>query len=375
MIKFNEPVLTGNEILDFKRLIKNRQYCGDGLFTEENSIFLSEIFHGAKVLLTTSCTDALEMTALLLDIKKGDEIIMPSFTFVSTANAFLLRGANLVFVDIDPITMNMDLNKIKKAITKKTKAIVIVHYAGASCDMDELLKISNEENIPIIEDAAQAIGTKFNGKQLGSYGTFGCISFHETKNIHCGEGGALIINDPSFIERAHIIREKGTNRKNFLLGNVDKYTWVEKGSSFLMSEINASFLSSQLKKMKEINSKRLRLWMLYYDNLNSIPQIETIQFPEKTTDFNAHIFFIKLKNYEKRRQLIQFLSQRKIQAVFHYIPLHSAPGASKNTRFDGLDEYTTIESSKLLRLPLHNNLNDENIKEICKNIIEFFKYS
>ena len=273
-IPFNIPLVIGNELSFLKEVIEKRKICGDGYYTSECSKLLAEYLDCKNILLTTSCTHALEMCAILLDIKTGDEIIMPSFTFVSTANAFLLRGAKIVFVDIDPNTMNISPDEIEKNITEKTKLIVIVHYAGAACDLDAIMGISYKYNIPFVEDAAQCIGSFYKGKHLGTFGVMGCLSFHETKNIHCGEGGALIINDNSLLERAEILREKGTNRKKYLSGQVDKYSWVDVGSSYLPSELNAAFLYCQLENIENVNKSRRKIWEEYYSSLSSIKGIE-----------------------------------------------------------------------------------------------------
>lgn len=373
-IKFTVPFLSGNEIDNIKTLAFEKKYAGDGQFTKLCSEFISNKYGVKKTLLTTSCTHALEMAALLIDVKEGDEVIMPSYTFVSTANAFVLRGAKIIFVDIDSKTLNIDVDAIERAITSKTKAIVPVHYAGLSCDMVKLMKIAEKHNIYVIEDAAQAINSKYGDKYLGTYGDFGCYSFHETKNIHCGEGGALLINNEKFINRAEIIREKGTDRSLFLKGMVDKYTWREKGSSYLISEINASFLFAQLESCDELILSRIKLWNKYYEILSK--QREAFKFNLLNCDdlslHNAHIFLVILENKEKRDELMIFLRKYGIQTTFHYIPLHSSPAGEVYGEFVGDDVNTTTMSERLLRLPLHNELSEIDIDFICSSIFDFF---
>lgn len=370
-IKFNVPFVTGNEILYLNQVVNSNKFCGDGLFTKKATDFLEKYYHGSKILLTTSCTHAIEMAAILIDIRPGDEVIMPSYTFVSTANPFILRGAKIVFVDIDPRNMNIDENLIEKAITSKTKAIVVVHYAGISCDMKKIMDISNARNIYVIEDAAQAITSKHNDKYLGTIGHFGCLSFHETKNIQCGEGGALIINKSEYNFRAEIIREKGTNRSSFLRGQVDKYTWRDVGSSYLPSELNAAFLLAQLEELEQIQNQRKELWNCYFENLKNIKNISLPYVPEYSTN-NYHMFYIKVDNIYIRSKLIEYLSTYEISSVFHYVPLHSSEAGIKYTKFVGEDIHTTKESERLLRLPLHNYLTLEEVKLICNLITSFY---
>ncbi len=372
MIKFNVPYISNHEISDFEKLMQNRHFCGDGEFTRMCSELL-EVKTSSKVLLTTSCTHALELTALILGIKEGDEVIMPSYTFVSTANAFALRGAKIVFVDIRKDTLNIDENKIEEAITKKTKIIVPVHYAGVACEMDTIMSIADKYNLFVVEDAAQAINATYKNKQLGTIGHFGCYSFHETKNIHCGEGGALLINDSEFIERAEIIREKGTNRTRFLRGQIDKYSWVDIGSSYLISELNAAFLCSHLKDINMVTDKRLKHWRMYYDRLKPLEDDGYIELPviPNNTTHNAHMFYIKLKNIEQRQELIQFLAHNGIQSVFHYIPLHNSRAGLELGVFKGKDEFTTKESERLLRLPLYYELKTDDIDIIVNKIYLF----
>lgn len=375
MIGFNVPICIDESVDCIKEAINNRKICGDGEFTKKCSNWMEKKFNSNKILLTTSGTSALEMAAILLDIKDGDEVIMPSYTFVSTADAFVMVGAKVVFVDINPKTMNIDENEIEKAITPKTKAIVVVHYAGISPDMDEIMKIAKEHNLKVVEDAAQGFMAKYKEKYLGTIGDLGCYSFHETKNYSMGEGGAISINDPKLIERAEIIREKGTNRNKFFRGEIDKYTWVDYGSSYLPSELNCAYLYPQLKKADEINDIRLSLWNYYANNLKDLEEkgkIE-IQYLPEYSKHNAHMFYIKTKNLEERTELIKYLKENGIQAVFHYIPLHTSPAGKKFGVFHGEDKYTTIESEKLVRLPMYYELTRKDQDEVISKIIEFYK--
>ncbi len=374
MINFNVPPFTGKELSYIKQAIEKEKICGDGDFTKLCSSWMEKKFNTPKVLLTTSCTHALEMTALLIDINPGDEVIMPSFTFVSTANAFALRGALIKFVDIRPDTLNIDERLIRNAITKKTKAIVVVHYAGVACEMDTIIALSKEYNLFVIEDAAQGVMSRYSDKALGSIGDFGCYSFHETKNYSMGEGGALLINNPTFIERAEIIREKGTNRSKFFRGQVDKYSWVEIGSSYLASDINAAYLWAQLEVADIINQNRILSWNLYYKLLYKLHENGIIELPviPENCVHNAHMFYIKVKNLEIRQKLIDYLKGDNIMAVFHYIPLHSSHAGLKFSKFIGDDNYTTKESERILRLPLYYSLEAEHIYYICERIERFF---
>lgn len=328
----------------------------------------------AKVMLTTSCTHATEMCALLSEIGEGDEVIMPSYTFVSTADAFVLRGAKAVFVDIRPDTMNLDETLVEEAITERTKAIVPVHYAGVSCEMDTIMEIAGRHHLKVIEDAAQGIMASYKGKPLGTIGDFGCFSFHETKNLSMGEGGAILLNDPSYIEEAEIIREKGTNRSKFFRGQIDKYTWVGYGSSYLPSELNAAYLWAQLNKAEEIMKCRMDAWKLYDEMLSELAEESKIELQTIPKDciHNAHMFYIKTKNAEERGQLIDFLKANGIWAVFHYIPLHSAPAGKKYGYFAGEDKYTTRESERLLRLPMYYGLTLDEVEYICGKVKEFY---
>ena len=375
MIGFNVPICIDESVDCIKEAINNRKICGDGEFTKKCSNWMEKKFNSNKILLTTSGTSALEMAAILLDIKDGDEVIMPSYTFVSTADAFVMVGAKVVFVDINPKTMNIDENEIEKAITPKTKAIVVVHYAGISPDMDEIMKIAKEHDLKVVEDAAQGFMAKYKEKYLGTIGDLGCYSFHETKNYSMGEGGAISINDPKLIERAEIIREKGTNRNKFFRGEIDKYTWVDYGSSYLPSELNCAYLYPQLKKADEINNIRLSAWNYYANNLKELEEkgkIE-IQYLPEYSKHNAHMFYIKTKNLEERTELIKYLKENGIQAVFHYIPLHTSPAGKKFGVFHGEDKYTTIESEKLVRLPMYYELTRKDQDEVISKIIEFYK--
>lgn len=374
MIPFNKPSVLGEEIQALNECVRNSKFSGDGSFTKLCHSLLDNMFPKSKSLLTTSCTDALELSALLSKISPGDEVIMPSYTFVSTANAFALRGAKIVFVDIDPKSMNMDPSAVASALTKKTKAIIAVHYAGWSSDMDELEKLAMESNTILIEDAAQAIGSEYKGKKLGTIGRFSSFSFHETKNIQCGEGGAILLNQQDDLLLAEIHREKGTNRSQFLRGQQDKYTWIELGSSYLPSELNAAFLSVQLQNLQKINSKRLEIWNTYNSifNSRSVDGIELLECPPYC-DHNAHLFAIKVDNIEVRTRLTEFLKSKGVMAVFHYVPLHSSPGGRKFSEFRGEDRHTTKESERLLRLPLFYDLSLSDVEYITEQVIDFIK--
>lgn len=374
MIKFNVPPFIGDEITNIQKAIDSQKICGDGRFTKSCNIWMEERFNANKVLLTTSCTHALEMAAILADIKPGDEVIMPSYTFVSTADAFVQRGATIVFVDIRPDTMNIDENLIEDAITDKTKAIVVVHYAGVSCEMDTITDIAKRHNLFVVEDAAQGVMSTYKGKALGTIGDFGCYSFHETKNYSMGEGGAILIKDDKYIEKAEITREKGTNRSQFFRGQIDKYTWVDYGSSYLPSELNAAYLYAQLKNADKINENRLNSWNLYYDLLKPLADEGFIELPHipEGCEHNAHMFYIKAKELEERTKLIKFMKDNEISLAFHYIPLHSAPAGLKFGRFHGEDVYTTKESDRLVRLPMYYGLSTEEIQYVVKYIKKFY---
>ena len=375
MIPFNIPPYVGKELEYVKEAMeKNHKICGDGPFTKKCSEWMENKFNVEKVLLTTSCTHATEMTAILTDIKEGDEVIAPSFTFVSTVNPFVLRGAKIVFVDINPKTMNMDENLIEVAITEKTKAILPVHYAGVACNMDKIMEIAKKYNLIVIEDAAQGMMAEYKGKPLGTIGDYGCFSFHETKNYSMGEGGALLINNKENIETAEIIREKGTNRSRFFRGQVDKYTWVDKGSSYLPSELNAAYLYAQLENADIIYNDRMNTWNKYKESLQELEDKNLIelQYIPEDCKHNAHMFYIKCKDLDERTNLINFLKENNINAVFHYIPLHSAEAGIKFGRFHGEDKYTTKESERLLRLPLYYGLKKEEIELVVTKIKEFY---
>lgn len=374
MIGFNIPPMVGDEEKYVAQAIKNQKICGDGEFTKKCSELMEDKFNAEKVLLTTSGTSALEMAALLLDIKPGDEVIMSPYTFVSTANAFVLRGAKIVFVDIRPDTMNIDEKLIESAITDKTKAIVPVHYAGVACEMDTIMEIAKKHNLKVIEDAAQGVMAKYKDKYLGTIGDIGCYSFHETKNYSMGEGGAIVFKDDKYVEDAEIIREKGTNRSKFYRGQVDKYTWVGCGSSFLPSDINAAYLWPELLKANEINENRLRAWNRYNEGLKELEDEGYIERPfiPKECSHNAHMYYIKTKDIEERTKIITFLKENGVQAVFHYIPLHTAPAGIKYGRFHGEDKYTTKESERLLRLPMYYNIKDNDVDYIVNKIKEFY---
>lgn len=375
MISFNVPPYVGKEqdyILD---AISSRKLCGDGMYTRKCNQWLEENTGTKKALLTTSCTHATEMAALLAQISPGDEVIMPSYTFVSTADAFVLRGAKVVFVDIRPDTMNIDETKIEAAITNKTKAIVPVHYAGVACEMDAILDIAKKYGLMVIEDAAQGITSTYNGKVLGTMGDYGCYSFHETKNLSMGEGGAILIRDEENIERAEIIREKGTNRSKFFRGQIDKYTWVDAGSSYLPSELNAAYLWAQFEEVEKIQSSRMKSWENYYELLKSLATNGHIELPyiPSNCKHNAHMFYIKTKDLKERTSLIEYLKKNDVNAVFHYIPLHSAPEGMKAGRFQGEDVYTTRESERLVRLPLYYGLEASKVEYVVSCIQKFYK--
>lgn len=374
MIPFNIPPYTGKEIEYIEEAVKNQKICGDGPFTKKCNEWIEKKTGAKKCLLTTSCTHATELAALLSDIREGDEVIMPSYTFVSTADAFVLRGAKVVFVDIHPDTMNIDETLIEDAITERTRAIVPVHYAGVSCEMDTIMDIAKRHNLMVIEDAAQGIMSSYKGKALGTIGDFGCFSFHETKNYSMGEGGALLLRDEKYIEDAEIIREKGTNRSKFYRGQIDKYTWVNQGSSYLPSDMNAAYLWAQLNLADEINEKRLALWNRYDELLRPLERAGLIQCPHipEGCVHNAHMYYIKAKDLEERTKLIAFLKERDILAVFHYIPLHTAPAGQKFGRFHGEDRYTTKESERLLRLPMFYTLAMDQVDYIAGQVKEFY---
>lgn len=376
MINFNVPPFTGKEMDYIRKAVENQKICGDGEFTRRCSEWIEGRTGTAKCLLTTSCTHATELAALLTEVGAGDEVIMPSYTFVSTADAFVLRGATPVFVDIRPDTMNIDENLIEDAITERTKVIVPVHYAGVGCEMDRIMEIADRHGLMVVEDAAQGIMASYKGKPLGAIGDFGCFSFHETKNYSSGEGGALLIRDPQYIEDAEIFREKGTDRSKYYRGQVDKYRWQNYGSSYLPSELNAAYLYAQLELADGINDARLAIWNQYRRELEVLEQegrIELPFVPEHCTH-NGHMFYIKTKDMAERTALIDFLKANGIMAVFHYVPLHSAPAGLKFGRFHGEDRYTTKESERLLRLPMYYGLKEEQVSYISGKVKEFYGY-
>lgn len=374
MINFNVPPFTGKEFEYMRQAVEREKICGDGPFTKQCSEKIEAMTGTEKCLLTTSCTHATELAALLADIKPGDEVIMPSYTFVSTANAFVLRGATVVFVDVRPDTMNIDEKLIEDAVTERTRAIVPVHYAGVGCEMDTIMDIAKRHDLMVIEDAAQGIMADYKGKPLGTIGDYGCFSFHETKNLSMGEGGALLIRDAVNIEKAEIFREKGTDRSRFFRGQVDKYRWQDFGSSYLPSDMNAAYLYAQLEMAEKITRARMDRWKQYWEMLSPLAEagrIELPYIPEHCTH-NAHMFYIKTKDMEERSRLIAYLKEKDILSVFHYVPLHSAPAGKKYGRFHGEDIYTTKESERLLRLPLFYSLKAEQAEYIAEQVKKFY---
>lgn len=376
MIPFNKPLITGEEKKYLFQALNNNKFSGDGDFSNKCAKALESKLKCPKVLLTPSCTASLELAAMLANINKGDEVIMPSYTFVSTANAFVLRGAKIIFVDIRPDTMNIDENIIERAISNKTKAIVVVHYAGVACEMNKIIAIAKKHHLLVIEDAAQGLMSKYNTKYLGTLGDIGCISFHETKNYQCGEGGAILLNKPSYINRAEIIREKGTNRSQFYRGEIDKYTWKDIGSSYLLNEISSAFLFAQLDNAEKVLKKRLSCWDLYYKLLKPLEEKDLIELPiiPKNCSHNGHIFYLKTKNLSVRTKLINYLKSNGIMAVFHYIPLHNSPAGKQYGKFFGKDVYTTKDSERLVRLPLYYELTKNQINFIVGKIYKFYNY-
>lgn len=373
MIDFNRPPFVGKELDYIKEAIDYGKLCGDGEFTKRCSAWMREKFQAKHVLLTTSCTHALEMAAYLCDLQPGDEVIMPSYTFVSTADAFVLRGAKIVFVDIHPETMNIDETKIEDAITEKTRVIAPVHYAGVSCAMDEIMAIAKKYNLKVVEDAAQGVNAYYKGKALGTIGDFGCYSFHETKNYSMGEGGALVFQKDEYQESAEILREKGTDRSKFFRGQVDKYTWVNYGSSYLPSDMNAAYLWAELEMAEEIDKKRHAIYDYYDAALKPLAQAGYIEQPvvPDYAKHNAHMYFIKVKDLETRTALLKYLREKGVLSVFHYIPLHSAAAGKKFGRFSGEDVYTTRESERLMRLPMFYNLDMEDAAYVAQCILDY----
>ncbi|MDE7268188.1 MAG: dTDP-4-amino-4,6-dideoxygalactose transaminase [Lachnospiraceae bacterium] len=374
MINFNVPPFTGKEIEYIKQSVENQKICGDGPFTQKCNEWIEEKTGTAKCLLTTSCTHATELAALLADIKEGDEVIMPSYTFVSTADAFVLRGATAVFVDIRPDTMNIDENLIEAAITPKTRAIVPMHYAGVSCEMDKIMELAQKYNLFVIEDAAQCIMATYKGKALGTIGDFGCYSFHETKNLSMGEGGAILIKDEKYINEAEIIREKGTNRSQYYRGQVDKYRWMNYGSSYLPSDMNAAYLWAQLELAAEITKARLARWEQYNTLLQPLKERGLLELPTipEGCVHNGHMYYAKTRDLEERTELIEFLKENGIWSVFHYVPLHTAPAGQKFGKFVGEDVYTTKESERIFRLPMFYALKESEVDYIVSKVKEFY---
>ena len=376
MIDFNKPPYVGNELEYIRQAVENRKICGDGPFTKRCNAWLEERFHAQKALLTTSGTTALDMAMLLCELKPGDEVILPSYTFSSTATAAVLAGAKLVFVDVRPDTMNIDETKIEAAITERTKVIVVMHYAGVACEMDTIMDLARRHGLMVVEDAAQGVMSTYKGRALGTIGDFGCYSFHETKNYSMGEGGALIINNEAYNERAEILREKGTNRSKFFRGQVDKYTWVDFGDSYLPSELNAAYLWAQLEQADAINENRLATWNAYdeaFAPLKAQGKLELPVIPEDCVH-NAHMYYLKLKNLQERTAFINYMKENDVHTVFHYVPLHSAPAGLKFGRFAGEDVYTTKESERLVRLPLYYGLAQEDLEKVIRLVYEFFAY-
>ncbi len=368
MIPFNKAVYLPKAAEYVEETLKSSRIAGDGKYTRLCTEWMEQRFRANKILLTTSCTAALEMCAILLDIRPGDEVILPSYTFVSTANAFVLRGAAAVFVDIRPDTMNIDETKIEAAVTERTKAIIAVHYAGVACEMDRIMEIAGKYRLPVIEDAAQGVMSTYKGKALGTIGTFGCYSFHETKNYTMGEGGALLVNDEAYIERAEILREKGTDRTRFYRGMVDKYSWRDIGSSYLPSEINAALLYAQLEIADRINDGRRSVWNIYYEKLKGLPM--DLPIVSEGCVHNAHMFFVKVKDIKRRKEIMGRLKEMGVDVVFHYVPLHSSPGGLKFGRFYGEDRYTTKESGRLIRLPMWYGLTQEDAAAAAEKLAE-----
>ena len=376
MIDFNKPPYVGNELEYIRQAVENRKICGDGPFTKRCNAWLEERFHAQKALLTTSGTTALDMAMLLCELKPGDEVILPSYTFSSTATAAVLAGAKLVFVDVRPDTMNIDETKIEAVITELTKVIVVMHYAGVAGEMDTIMDLARRHGLMVVEDAAQGVMSTYKGRALGTIGDFGCYSFHETKNYSMGEGGALIINNEAYNERAEILREKGTNRSKFFRGQVDKYTWVDFGDSYLPSELNAAYLWAQLEQADVINENRLATWNAYdeaFAPLKAQGKLELPVIPEDCVH-NAHMYYLKLKNLQERTAFINYMKENDVHTVFHYVPLHSAPAGLKFGRFAGEDVYTTKESERLVRLPLYYGLAQEDLEKVIRLVYDFFAY-
>ncbi len=376
MIDFNRPAFVGKELDYIKDAVNRGMLCGDGAYTKMCSQWMQEKFQVNHVFLTTSCTHALEMAAYLCDLKPGDEVIMPSYTFVSTADAFVLRGARIVFVDIRPDTMNIDEKLVEAAVTERTKVIVPVHYAGVACEMDSIMQTAKKYGLKVVEDAAQGVGAYYKGRALGTIGDFGCYSFHETKNYTMGEGGALLFQEEGYLEQAEILREKGTDRSKFFRGQVDKYRWMDYGSSYLPSELNAAYLYAQLEEYQKIYEKRMEIYGYYHKNLRHLAEEGKLSQPyvPKECRHNAHMYYLKVRDISVRTRLIAYLREKGIMSVFHYVPLHSAPAGKKFGRFFGEDVYTTKESERLLRLPMFYNLDMEDVKRIVDAIDSFSEF-
>lgn len=374
MINFNVPPYVETAAGYIQECVANQKICGDGAYTKKCNEWIEERTGTAKCLLTTSCTHATEMAALLTQVGPGDEVIMPAYTFVSTADAFVLRGATPVFVDIRPDTMNIDETKIEAAITERTKGIVPVHYAGVACEMDTIMDIAKRHHLWVVEDAAQGIMASYKGRALGTLGDYGCFSFHETKNYSMGEGGALLIRDEENVENAEIIREKGTDRSKYYRGQVDKYRWISFGSSYLPSDMNAAYLYAQLEIADEINEARLMVWNRYYERLECLASAGKLELPTVPEGcvHNGHMFYIKAKDMEERTALIKHMAENEVLVVFHYVPLHTAPAGLKFGRFHGEDVYTTKESERLARLPMYYGLTLEQVDYICDKVVEFY---
>ena len=375
MIDFNIPPYVGKEFEYMQEAVKNKKICGDGPFTKKCNEWLEHRFGAKKAMLTTSGSTALDMAALMCGIKPGDEVILPSFTFSSTANSFVLAGAKLVFVDVRPDTMNIDETKIEAAITERTRAIVPVHYAGVACEMDTIMAIAKKYGLMVVEDAAQGVMSTYKGKALGTIGDFGCYSFHETKNYSMGEGGAILVNNEAYIERAEILREKGTNRSQFFRGQVAKYNWVDFGDSYLQSDLNAAYLWAQLEQADIINNDRLSTWNAYWNAFRPYAEKGYITLPTipEGCVHNAHMFYIKFADLDTRQDFIKFMKENQVQCTFHYVPLHSAPAGLKFGRFCGQDVYTTSESDKLVRLPMYYNMSEQDRSTVIAKVIEYIE--
>ncbi len=374
MVSFNCPPCYGTELQYIEQVIASRQLCGDGPFSKKCQKWMQDRFDVQKAFLTTSCTSALDMALLLCKLQPGDEVILPSFTFSSTATSAVLSGARLVFVDIRPDTMNIDEKRIEEAITDRTKVIMVMHYAGISCEMDTILDIARRHNLIVVEDAAQGVMSTYKGRALGTIGDFGCYSFHETKNYSMGEGGALLVKDPAYNERAEILWEKGTNRSKFYRGQIDKYTWVDFGDSYLPSELSAAYLWGQFEGADVINENRLATWNTYFSELRYLSDAERIDLPTVPPEcrHNAHMFYIKCRDLDDRQAYIRYMREHGVEAVFHYIPLHSAPAGLRYGRFHGEDRFTTAESERLVRLPIYYGISEDAVEQVIRHTKDYF---